>query len=103
MKSSPFSLERPSSMQQALATKARWGSAAQFLAGGQNLMPAMAMRFSQSECLINLNGLEDLRQIRRINRNVEEACEQLRHHISENMRIVMDCMLNMDHVKRRHK
>lgn len=38
-----------------------------------------------------------------INRNAEEACEQLRHHIAENMRIVMDCMLNMDHVKRRHK
>ena len=66
MKSSAFTLERPSSMQQALATKARWGSAAQFLAGGQSLLPAMAMRFSQSECLIDLNGLEDLRQIKRI-------------------------------------
>jgi carbon-monoxide dehydrogenase medium subunit len=66
MKSSSFSLERPRSMEQALATKARFGSAAQFLAGGQSLMPAMAMRFSQSECLIDLTGLEDLKRIKRI-------------------------------------
>lgn len=64
MKSGAFAFERPASVQQALATKARWGGAARFLAGGQSLMPAMALRFNQSECLIDLNGLEELRQIR---------------------------------------
>lgn len=29
-----------------------------------------------------------------INRKADEACEQLRHHIAENMRVVMDCMLD---------
>jgi carbon-monoxide dehydrogenase medium subunit len=65
MKSSAFAFERPASVEQALATKARWGGAARFLAGGQSLMPAMAMRFNESECLIDLNGLDELRRIRR--------------------------------------
>lgn len=64
MKSGAFAFERPVSVQQALAAKARWGGAARFLAGGQSLMPAMALRFNQSQCLIDLNGLDDLRRIR---------------------------------------
>jgi len=64
MKSSAFAFERPTSVERALAAKAKWGGAARFLAGGQSLMPAMNMRFNQSECLIDLNGLESLREIR---------------------------------------
>lgn len=64
MKSGAFAFERPASVQLALAAKARWGEAGRFLAGGQSLMPAMALRFNQSQCLIDLNGLEDLRSIR---------------------------------------
>ncbi len=64
MKSAAFAFERPASVEQALSVKARWGGAARFLAGGQSLMPALALRFNQSECLIDLNGLEELRQIR---------------------------------------
>ncbi len=66
MKSGAFVLESPASVEQALAAKVRWGSAACFLAGGQSLMPAMAMRLNQSECLIDLNGLDELRQIRNL-------------------------------------
>ena len=63
MKSGAFAFEKPASVQQALAAKARWGGAARFLAGGQSLMPAMALRFNASECLIDLNGLDDLARI----------------------------------------
>lgn len=63
MKSGAFAFEKPTSVQQALATKARWGGAARFLAGGQSLMPAMALRFNESQCLIDLNGLDDLARI----------------------------------------
>jgi aerobic carbon-monoxide dehydrogenase medium subunit len=63
MKSAAFAFERPDSVQQALSLKARWGAAARFLAGGQSLMPAMALRFSESQCLIDLNGLDDLARI----------------------------------------
>lgn len=63
MKSGAFAFEKPTSVQQALAAKARWGGAARFLAGGQSLMPAMALRFNASQCLIDLNGLDDLARI----------------------------------------
>jgi len=63
MKSGAFAFEKPTSVQQALAAKARWGGAARFLAGGQSLMPAMALRFNESQCLIDLNGLDDLARI----------------------------------------
>jgi DNA-binding GntR family transcriptional regulator len=38
-----------------------------------------------------------------LNRNAEAACEQLRHHIAENMSIVMGYMLNQEGAKRMHK
>ena len=64
MKSSSFAYERPTDIQEALATKARWGLSAKYLAGGQSLIPAMNMRFNSSTCLIDLNGIKSLRGIR---------------------------------------
>jgi len=67
MKPSAFTYERPTNVEQALASKARWGASARFLAGGQSLMPAMNMRFNTSDCLIDLNGIEAMRGIREEN------------------------------------
>lgn len=64
MKATAFAFERPGTVQQALASKRAWGGAARFLAGGQSLVPAINMRFNQPECLIDLNGIDDLRGIR---------------------------------------
>lgn len=64
MKACEFVFERPGTVQQALASKARWGGSARFLAGGQSLMPAINMRLNQPDCLIDLNGIEALRGIR---------------------------------------
>ena len=64
MKAGEFSYERPSSIDEALSIKRRWGAAGRFLAGGQSLMPAINMRFNASECLIDLNRVEALRSIR---------------------------------------
>lgn len=63
MKSAEFGYERPHSVSEALALKRKWGGAGRFLAGGQSLMPAMNMRFNASECLIDLNRIDNLRQI----------------------------------------
>lgn len=64
MKASAFAYERPGSIEEALAAKRKWGSAARFLAGGQSLLPAMNLRLNESECLIDLNRIEPLREIR---------------------------------------
>lgn len=63
MKSRGFVYERPTTVQDALGLKLKWGSSAQFLAGGQSLLPALNLRFNQSECLIDLNRIPGLNQI----------------------------------------
>lgn len=64
MKAAELSYERPTSLDEALAAKRRWGAAGQFLAGGQSLMPAVNMRLSGSECLIDINRIPALHGIR---------------------------------------
>lgn len=64
MKAAELSYERPSSLDDALAIKSRWGASGQFLAGGQSLIPAVNMRLNDSACLIDLNRVESLRGIR---------------------------------------
>lgn len=63
MKSRSFVYERPTTVQDALGLKLKWGASAQFLAGGQSLLPALNLRFNQSECLIDLNRIPGLDQI----------------------------------------
>jgi carbon-monoxide dehydrogenase medium subunit len=63
MKSKSFVYERPTTVQDALGLKLKWGPLAQFLAGGQSLLPALNLRLNQSECLIDLNRVAGLSQI----------------------------------------
>jgi len=55
-----FNYQRPTSVAQ--AGKAG-GEAARFLAGGQSLVQAMRLRLSQSDTLVDLGGLDELRRI----------------------------------------
>ena len=52
--------EKAASVQHALALLARYGPAAQILAGGHSLIPMMKLRLAQPEVLIDINGLTDL-------------------------------------------
>lgn len=63
MKAAPFRYAKPSSVAEAIALKADYGEAAQFLAGGQSLLPVLAMRLDRPELLIDLNGLSELEGI----------------------------------------
>ena len=60
MKAAPFRYAKPSSVAEAIALKADHGDAAQFLAGGQSLLPVLAMRLDRPELLIDLNALAEL-------------------------------------------
>lgn len=64
MKPAAFAYERPATLRAVLEAKARWGTGARYLAGGQSLVPALNMRLNQPECLIDLNGVAQLRGIR---------------------------------------
>ena len=65
MKPPPFEYHAPSALSEALATLARFaGEDGRVLAGGQTLLPAIAMRIARPAHLIDINhvrGLDDLR------------------------------------------
>ena len=61
MKASAFSYIKPSTVFDALALLAEHGDSAKLLSGGQSLMPALNLRLSAPEWLINIGGLDELR------------------------------------------
>lgn len=63
MKASAFSYIKPSTVEEALALLAEHGDEAKLLSGGQSLMPALNLRLSAPEWLIDIGGLDDLRGI----------------------------------------
>ncbi|MBC7576218.1 MAG: xanthine dehydrogenase family protein subunit M [Tardiphaga sp.] len=64
MKASAFSYIKPSTVKEALALLAEHGDAAKLLSGGQSLMPALNLRLSAPEWLIDIGGLDELRGVR---------------------------------------
>ena len=62
-----FDYKRPASVNDA---KAALGNDARYLAGGQSLIQAMKLRLSQSETLVDLGGIADLKGIKMDGANV---------------------------------
>lgn len=63
MKASAFSYVKPSTVQDTLALLAEHGEGAKLLSGGQSLMPALNLRLSAPEWLIDIGGLNELRGV----------------------------------------
>lgn len=63
MKPAPFEYHAPTSLEQALEFKARYGDDAKLLAGGQSLVPAMNFRIMQPGMLVDLNRMDELSYI----------------------------------------
>ena len=59
MKPAPFSYERPSTEAAVLERLAGHGQRAKLLAGGQSLMPMLALRLVRPDVVIDLGGLPD--------------------------------------------
>jgi carbon-monoxide dehydrogenase medium subunit len=60
MKPAPFDYLAPSSLEEAVAKMAELGMDAKVLAGGQSLMPVLAMRLSRFDYLVDLNRVPEL-------------------------------------------
>src|SRR5919202_5009475 len=60
MKPVAFELERPGSVDEALALLAGTGRDAKVLAGGQSLMPLLNFRLARPSYLVDVNPLDDL-------------------------------------------
>lgn len=63
MKAAPFEYARAGSLAEACALLARHGADAKLIAGGQSLVPMMAMRLARPAYLVDLNPATDLQHI----------------------------------------
>jgi CO/xanthine dehydrogenase FAD-binding subunit len=70
MKPAPFSYFRPASLDEALGLLRTHGDEAKALAGGQSLVPLMNFRLARPRCLVDLNRIEGLSEIRVHDRGV---------------------------------
>ncbi|MEP6560476.1 MAG: FAD binding domain-containing protein [Nakamurella sp.] len=60
MKPAPFVWHGPESVQQALALLAEFGADGKVLAGGQSLVPVLAMRLAEPAHLVDINRISEL-------------------------------------------
>ena len=63
MKNPPFNYHRPASVDEALALLAEHGDEAKILAGGQSLLPIMALRLGRPEHVIDIGAIDELKAI----------------------------------------
>jgi carbon-monoxide dehydrogenase medium subunit len=61
----PFEYYAPETLDEAVALLARYGERAKALAGGQSLVPLLTLRLARPEVVVDLNGIEELRVVRR--------------------------------------
>ena len=64
MKMPPFSYHRPDTVDEVLELLGRYGSDAKVLAGGQSLLPVMALRLGQPDHLIDISRVNELGHLR---------------------------------------
>jgi carbon-monoxide dehydrogenase medium subunit len=65
MKPPPFRYVAPRSVDETLAVLAEYGDEAKILAGGQSLVPLLAMRLARPGVIVDINGIRSLAYIRR--------------------------------------
>ena len=73
MKPAPFDYFAPTSVEETCALLARHGDNAQILAGGQSLVPLLALRLTQPEVQIDINPLRELDYIQANSDGLSEA------------------------------
>jgi carbon-monoxide dehydrogenase medium subunit len=82
MKPSPFSYHAPTSVADAVGLLAEHGDEAKVLAGGQSLVPILALRLSAFAHLVDINKVEGLSSIERVNGHVRIGA-QVRQAVAE--------------------
>jgi aerobic carbon-monoxide dehydrogenase medium subunit len=67
MKPAPFEMHAPEQVEEVLALLAQYGDEGKVLAGGQSLVPMLALRLTRFEHLVDLNGVAGLSGVSRPN------------------------------------
>ena len=82
MKPPPFDYVAAASLDEALTALAEGGDEAKVLAGGQSLIPLMSMRLAHPELLVDVNGVEELTKVERVNGSLRVGA-MVRHRTAE--------------------
>jgi carbon-monoxide dehydrogenase medium subunit len=78
---SPFTYHRPATVAEAASLLSTLGDEARPLAGGHSLIPMMKLRLATPDHLVDLQGIEDLRGIRRQGDRVEIGAMITQHDL----------------------
>ena len=69
MKTAPFEYHAPRTVDEVLSLLAEHGDEAKVLAGGQSLVPLLAMRLARPSQLVDINEVDELAVIRALDGN----------------------------------
>lgn len=93
MKPAPFEYRAPRSAEEALALLAEHGDEAKVLAGGQSLVPMLAMRLVRPRVLVSLKHLKELEYIRRQNGTLLIGAMTRQRQLEESGEVTAACPL----------
>jgi carbon-monoxide dehydrogenase medium subunit len=91
MKLPPFAYEAPTTVAEAVDLLAEHLDEASVLAGGQSLIPLLALRLARPEVLIDINGLAELSGISAIDGGVAIGA-MTREYVAEESEVVADAV-----------
>ena len=77
MKAAPFDYHAPATLAEAAALLAEHGDEAKVLAGGQSLLPMLALRLTRFEHLVDVTGVPELHGIARANGHLQVGASTL--------------------------
>ena len=102
MKNPPFNYHRPATLDEALALLAEHGDDAKVLAGGQSLLPVMALRLGRPEHVIDIGAIESLASIAvndgvRIGAMVRHAVAEKSADVAQHAPLVAAAMPHVGH------
>jgi carbon-monoxide dehydrogenase medium subunit len=91
MKLPPFEYEAPATAAEAIGLLAEYEDEASVLAGGQSLIPLLALRLARPEVLIDINGLDELSGISAADGKVAIGA-MTREYVAEESEVVADAV-----------
>jgi len=109
MKSAAFEYQRVTSVAQACALLAEHGADAKLIAGGQSLVPMMAMRLARPAVLIDIGRIADLQGITvcdegvRIGATTRQAHVQAHALVQRELPLLIQAMRWVGHVQTRNR
>lgn len=109
MKAAPFSYHRPTTPQDAVGLLADLGDEAKILAGGQSLIPMLALRVTAFAHLVDIGRLESLRGIERTDATVRigacttQAAIERSSHVADAVPLLARAAPLIGHVQIRNR